>query len=165
MLTTYLVMLPLACQAGLTILPGSCAHNNCHTSRLLYCREIMETNEKLRDVILGRLLDSFSQIRSSRVCSCSLWIIGEYCRGRTEITSALEVSFPAVGVAACRSSGRHAPSICWNHPGPGASWSDWLMDYHAGLACPASLTACRLWSLGRCCLGRAKLISALKIAS
>ena len=52
----------------------------------------METNEKLRDVILGRLLDSFSQIRSSRVCSCSLWIIGEYCRGRAEITSALEVN-------------------------------------------------------------------------
>ena len=57
-----------------------------------HCREIMETNEKLRDVILGRLLDSFSQIRSSRVCSCSLWIIGEYCRGRAEITSALEVN-------------------------------------------------------------------------
>ena len=69
----------------------------------------METNEKLRDVILGRLLDSFSQIRSSRVCSCSLWIIGEYCRGRTEITSALEVTLSAVDGAACRLSGKLVP--------------------------------------------------------
>ena len=69
----------------------------------------METNEKLRDVILGRLLDSFSQIRSSRVCSCSLWIIGEYCRGRTEITSALEVNFSACGGSTCGKSGSHPP--------------------------------------------------------
>ena len=45
---------------------------------VFFVREIMETNSRLRPTILARLLDSFTQIRSSRVCTCSLWIIGEY---------------------------------------------------------------------------------------
>ena len=46
---------------------------------------------QLRDTILARLLDSFNQIRSSRVCSCSLWIIGEYATSQEDIEAALEV--------------------------------------------------------------------------
>ena len=34
---------------------------------IFFVREIVETNEKLRPAILARLLDSFTQIRSSRV--------------------------------------------------------------------------------------------------
>ena len=34
---------------------------------IFFVREIVETNEKLRAAILARLLDSFTQIRSSRV--------------------------------------------------------------------------------------------------
>ena len=34
---------------------------------IFFVREIVETNEKLRPAVLARLLDSFTQIRSSRV--------------------------------------------------------------------------------------------------
>ena len=59
---------------------------------VFFVREIMETNTKLRASILERLLDSYNQIRSSRVCSCTLWIIGEYCDQKEDIYAALEVS-------------------------------------------------------------------------
>eukprot|EP00850_Spirogloea_muscicola_P011156 SM000068S20588 [mRNA] locus=s68:311782:317687:- [translate_table: standard] len=52
---------------------------------VFFVREIIETNPKLRESIMTRLLDTFYQIRSSRVCSCALWIIGEYCQSRTEV--------------------------------------------------------------------------------
>ncbi len=58
---------------------------------VFFVREIMETNNKLRASILERLLDSYNQIRSSRVCSCTLWIIGEYCDQKDDIYAALEV--------------------------------------------------------------------------
>jgi coatomer subunit beta len=59
---------------------------------VFFVREIMETNPKLRPTILARLLDTFSQIRSSRVCSCALWILSEYCTSPQDIHAALEVS-------------------------------------------------------------------------
>ena len=59
---------------------------------VFFVREIMETNPKLRPTILTRLLDTFSQIRSSRVCSCALWILSEYCTNPQDINAALEVS-------------------------------------------------------------------------
>ncbi len=61
---------------------------------VFFVREIMETNPKLRPTILTRLLDTFSQIRSSRVCSCALWILSEYCTNPQDINAALEVTFP-----------------------------------------------------------------------
>ena len=60
---------------------------------VFFVREIMETNSKLRASVLERLLDSYNQIRSSRVCSCTLWIIGEYCDQKDDIYAALEVGF------------------------------------------------------------------------
>ncbi len=54
-------------------------------------REIMETNPKLRPTILERLIDTFSQIRSSRVCSCALWILSEYSNSVEDIHAALDV--------------------------------------------------------------------------
>ena len=41
--------------------------------------------------MLARLLDSFTDIRSSRVCTCGLWIIGEYSTGQADIEAALKV--------------------------------------------------------------------------
>lgn len=61
---------------------------------VFFVREIMETNQKLRAAILARLLDSFTQIRSSRVCTCSLWIIGEYSDTDANIQQAMEVRAP-----------------------------------------------------------------------
>ncbi|DBB17526.1 hypothetical protein WJX82_003794 [Trebouxia sp. C0006] len=64
---------------------------------VFFVREIMETNSKLRASILERLLDSYNQIRSSRVCSCTLWIIGEYCDQKDDIYAALETIKSALG--------------------------------------------------------------------
>ena len=40
---------------------------------ILFVREIIETNPKLRVSIIARLWDMFYRIRSSCVCSCALW--------------------------------------------------------------------------------------------
>eukprot|EP01018_Ginkgo_biloba_P001285 Gb_23100 [translate_table: standard] len=56
---------------------------------VLFVREIIETNPKLRKSIISRLLDTFYQIRSSRVCSCALWIIGEYCISLLEVENGI----------------------------------------------------------------------------
>ncbi|KAF3456716.1 hypothetical protein FNV43_RR01370 [Rhamnella rubrinervis] len=55
----------------------------------VFVREIIETNPKLRVSIITRLLDTFYQIRASRVCSCALWIIGEYCLSLSEVESGI----------------------------------------------------------------------------
>ena len=44
---------------------------------IVFVREILETNPKLHDTVLERLLDNFGQISSLRVSSCALWIFGE----------------------------------------------------------------------------------------
>lgn len=56
---------------------------------VVFVREIIETNPKLRVSIITRLLDTFYQIRAARVCSCALWIIGEYCLSLSEVESGL----------------------------------------------------------------------------
>ncbi len=54
-----------------------------------FVREIMETHKKLRPAVLERLRDTLYQIRSSRVCSCALWILGEYSEDVSEIEGAI----------------------------------------------------------------------------
>lgn len=56
---------------------------------VIFVREIIETNPKLRVSIITRLLDTFYQIRAARVCSCALWILGEYCLSLSEVESAV----------------------------------------------------------------------------
>ncbi|XP_027344651.1 coatomer subunit beta-1-like [Abrus precatorius] len=56
---------------------------------IVFVREIIETNPKLRISIITRLLDTFYQIRAARVCSCALWIIGEYCLSLSEVESGI----------------------------------------------------------------------------
>ncbi len=56
---------------------------------IIFVREIIETNPKLRVSIITRLLDTFYQIRAARVCSCALWIIGEYCLSLSEVDSGI----------------------------------------------------------------------------
>ncbi|KAL3536033.1 hypothetical protein ACH5RR_004494 [Cinchona calisaya] len=56
---------------------------------VVFVREIIETNPKLRVSIVTRLLDTFYQIRAARVCSCALWIIGEYCLSLSEVESGI----------------------------------------------------------------------------
>ncbi|GAU28569.1 hypothetical protein TSUD_269090 [Trifolium subterraneum] len=56
---------------------------------VVFAREIIETNPKLCVSIITRLLDTFYQIRAARVCSCALWIIGEYCLSLSEVESGI----------------------------------------------------------------------------
>jgi len=42
------------------------------------CREVMERFQNLRPEVLQKLLDGFSDMRSSRVFRGALWIVGEY---------------------------------------------------------------------------------------
>ncbi|KAE9621255.1 hypothetical protein Lal_00023667 [Lupinus albus] len=56
---------------------------------VVFVREIIQTNPKLRISIITRLLDTFYQIRSARVCSCALWIIGEYCLSLSEVETGI----------------------------------------------------------------------------
>ncbi|XP_020241527.1 coatomer subunit beta-1-like isoform X1 [Asparagus officinalis] len=64
---------------------------------VLFVREIIETNPKLRVSIITRLLDTFYQIRAARVCSCALWIIGEYCLSLSEVESAVSTIKQCLG--------------------------------------------------------------------
>ncbi|KAE8734721.1 Coatomer subunit beta-1 [Hibiscus syriacus] len=56
---------------------------------VVFVREIIETNPKLRVSIITTLLDTFYQIRAARVCSCALWIVGEYCLSLSEVESGI----------------------------------------------------------------------------
>ncbi|XP_073019225.1 coatomer subunit beta-1-like [Primulina eburnea] len=56
---------------------------------IVFVREIIETNSRLRVSIVTRLLDTFYQIRAARVFSCALWIIGEYCLSLSEVESGI----------------------------------------------------------------------------
>lgn len=60
---------------------------------VFFVREVMETNEGLRPTVLSRLLDSYSEIRSSRVASCGLWIAGEFATQRPDIEEAIKVGY------------------------------------------------------------------------
>ena len=64
---------------------------------VFFVREIIETNVKLREGIMQRLLDCFYQIRSSRVCACALWIIGEYSTDLPTIEASLAVLKASLG--------------------------------------------------------------------
>ncbi|CAH9072648.1 unnamed protein product [Cuscuta europaea] len=63
----------------------------------IFVREIIETNPKLRVSIVTRLLDTFYQIRAARVCTCALWIIGEYCLSLSEVESGIETIKQCLG--------------------------------------------------------------------
>ncbi|MCE0480944.1 hypothetical protein HAX54_038253 [Datura stramonium] len=64
---------------------------------VVFVREIIETNPKLRVSIVTRLLDTFYQIRAARVCSCALWIIGEYCLSLSEVESGISTIKQCLG--------------------------------------------------------------------
>ncbi|EEF46792.1 Coatomer subunit beta, putative [Ricinus communis] len=60
-----------------------------------YCQLLLsQSDNNVKLIVLDRLnelklLDTFYQIRAARVCSCALWIIGEYCLSLSEIESGI----------------------------------------------------------------------------
>ncbi|GMH22011.1 hypothetical protein Nepgr_023854 [Nepenthes gracilis] len=64
---------------------------------VVFVQEIIETNPKLRVSAITRLLDTFYQIRAGRVCSCALWIIGEYCLPQSEAETGIATTKQCLG--------------------------------------------------------------------
>ena len=64
---------------------------------VFFMREIIETNTKLQRTIYEQLLSTFGQIRSSRVCSSALWIIGEYCHTAADVEAAMSTLKASLG--------------------------------------------------------------------
>ncbi|KAJ3680538.1 hypothetical protein LUZ60_016816 [Juncus effusus] len=64
---------------------------------VLFIREIIQTNPKLRAGIIQRLSDSLYQIRASRVVSSCLWILGEYSLSLSEVETAVEAIKTCLG--------------------------------------------------------------------
>ena len=82
---------PVVAESVVHVLMDFLGDNN-NTAALdvvFFVREILETNPKLRESILEQLLDTFTQIRSVRVCACALWILGEFSQNVSEMTQAL----------------------------------------------------------------------------
>ncbi|KAI8983590.1 adaptin N terminal region-domain-containing protein [Pilobolus umbonatus] len=55
-----------------------------------FVREVVEKFPGLRESILEKLLDAFSEMKSGKVFRGALWIIGEYCESIKEIDDAWE---------------------------------------------------------------------------
>eukprot|EP00741_Cyanophora_paradoxa_P011015 tig00020553_g10647.t1 len=64
---------------------------------IFFVREIVESYPKLRESVIPRLLECFSQIKSSRVYRCSLWILGEHSQSVQEVNSSLNTIKTAIG--------------------------------------------------------------------
>jgi coatomer subunit beta len=62
-----------------------------------FIREIVETNPRLHDAIVARLMDTFPSVRVSRVATCGLWIAAEYCTTRAEVMAALDMIRACLG--------------------------------------------------------------------
>lgn len=62
-----------------------------------FLREIAETNPKLHNDVVERMMDTFPIIRTSRVGACVLWIIAEYCTSSDEIRTAFEMLQSSIG--------------------------------------------------------------------
>lgn len=67
------------------------------TNRINSIADPVETNPKLRVSIIQRLIDTFYQIRASRVCICALWILAEYSLSLSEVESAISTIKQCVG--------------------------------------------------------------------
>lgn len=60
---------------------------------LIFTREAMAKFANLRSVILEKLLESFSSIRSAKTHRAALWILGEYCTDSTDIQVRVQIMF------------------------------------------------------------------------
>ena len=82
-----------------------------------FLREIAETNPKLHNDVVERMMDTFPIIRTSRVGACVLWIIAEYCTSSDEIKTAFEMlqscigSLPLIGMQETADAGEEEEKV------------------------------------------------------
>ena len=62
-----------------------------------FVREIAEASPDLRATVMSRLVDTFRQTRSGRVCASSLWVMSEYAATPAEVRGALETLRTSLG--------------------------------------------------------------------
>lgn len=62
-----------------------------------FVREVIHSNPPLRESIIRQLLDSFFQIRVSRVMRVAMWILSHYCTSEDEEQSAIAVIKQSLG--------------------------------------------------------------------
>ena len=56
---------------------------------LIFIREAMSKFDNLRTVIIERLLEVFTSIRSAKIHRAAVWILGEYCASSDDIQSVM----------------------------------------------------------------------------
>lgn len=62
-----------------------------------FVREIAEASSQLRATVMRRMMDTFRQTHSGRVCACALWIMSEYASSVQEVKGALETIRTSLG--------------------------------------------------------------------
>lgn len=86
-LHTCCIKFPDVAPTTIPLLMGFLGDNNelAAMDVLVFTREAMAKFETLRPVIIEKLLESFSTIRSAKVHRAAFWILGEYCTSPTDI--------------------------------------------------------------------------------
>ncbi len=56
---------------------------------LVFIRDVMQKLSSLKDLIVQRLLDICSQIKSAKVLRATLWLLGEYCSSAEDIQNVM----------------------------------------------------------------------------
>jgi len=64
---------------------------------ILFVREVVEMYPDLRVSVVRKLLDSLSQIRSSKVFRTALWIVGEYATAKDDVDNAFTKIKESIG--------------------------------------------------------------------
>lgn len=64
---------------------------------VFFIREIAETNPKLHNSIMERLMETFPSIRAARVATCAMWILAEYSTSAEEVKESIEMIKSCLG--------------------------------------------------------------------
>jgi coatomer subunit beta len=64
---------------------------------VLFVREVVESYPRLRELVVTRIIESFSTIKVPKVFRIALWILAEYTQGEDEFTKAMEAIRHSLG--------------------------------------------------------------------
>jgi coatomer subunit beta len=76
---------------------GDASSNASAVDVIAFVREVVEKFPDLRSSIVGRLLESFAEIKSGKVFRGAMWIVGEYAASGEEIRAAMKVVRKVIG--------------------------------------------------------------------
>ncbi|KAL9873721.1 coatomer subunit beta isoform 1-T1 [Glossina fuscipes fuscipes] len=64
---------------------------------LIFIREAIQKFPSLRNLIIGHLIEAFSQIKSSKIHRAAVWILGEYVNDKNQVLEVIEVIIQTLG--------------------------------------------------------------------